>query len=283
MAKAIASIRNFRTFVDPWSRGLRLARSVVGAHSFLTGSTMITQIRRFDRILASVQDLDHICRDFAASICDPHRGPSAAVLFGPRSAEKASLAREFHDAGSSGNKPFVAADCRHLALHWNSTSDVVDFLPGFSTISRYSTLGLLRSAHSGTLFLESADEMPSMARDELLAAIDDGQVFSPRHDRMIRIDVRVVASVDVFFNDRDFDNCVIVPVPVRWLTAFLEYFEAHWADYCDKPQPTSMPLRKQPSRPTRDFQSLAARFTNGHDVTEVGSWLRLWATSYFHD
>ncbi|MGD9634410.1 MAG: sigma 54-interacting transcriptional regulator [Pirellulales bacterium] len=178
--------------------------------------------------MISTRHLARLTECFGETVHGIAHGPSAAILFGSRSADKESTARAFHAEHSPGG-PFVHVACRELAANDHSGNDVTQQLPGNFLPSRFSTVGLLRSADAGTLYLENVDQLPAEMQDKLFVSLADQQVYLAPQNRMIPIDVHVSASIDLMFVDETFDFSLVIFVPLNVLAAYLNFFEAYWS------------------------------------------------------
>jgi DNA-binding NtrC family response regulator len=111
---------------------------------------------------------------------------SSTVLFeGERGTGRATFAKLLHDLSPRKGQPFVP---------FAPDSIVDEEAIRDRMFGRPSRASLFESAKGGTLFIENIEHLPESVQGPLVRAIESGEIKRPGEDRMMRIDVRIVAS-----------------------------------------------------------------------------------------
>jgi two-component system NtrC family response regulator len=122
-------------------------------------------------------------------------GPTdvSVVILGPTGTGKELVARALHRASRRAAGPFVTVHCGALAGELLE-SELFGHVRGAFTGAHRDQVGLIETAHRGTLFLDEVGEMPAAMQVKLLRFLQEG-TFVPvgaRSER--RADARVVAA-----------------------------------------------------------------------------------------
>ncbi|MEG6550202.1 sigma-54-dependent Fis family transcriptional regulator [Desulfocurvibacter africanus] len=119
---------------------------------------------------------------------------AAILIQGETGTGKEILAQGIHAASPRRDKPFVAVNCSALPESLLE-SELFGYEEGaFTGAKRGGKQGLFELAAGGTLFLdELADIAPSL-QVRLLRAIEEKEIMRVGGDRIIPVDVRIVAS-----------------------------------------------------------------------------------------
>ncbi|GAB1483336.1 sigma-54-dependent Fis family transcriptional regulator [Treponema sp.] len=150
---------------------------------------------------------------------------AATVLIkGESGVGKELFAQSIHNGGSRRGRPFVAVNCAALPESLLE-SELFGYVDGaFTGASKKGKPGLFELAHRGTIFLDEISEIPFSLQGRLLRVLQEQEVMRLGHDRVIPIDVRVIAAtnrdlraliaVDAFRNDLYWRlNVLSLPVP----------------------------------------------------------------------
>lgn len=118
---------------------------------------------------------------------------SSVLLQGESGTGKELLARALHRASRRREKPFIAVNCTAIpeALF---ESEFFGHKKGSFTGASESRVGLLQSAHEGTLLLDEIGDMPLAFQAKLLRALQEREVRPVGSTEAIPIDVRVISS-----------------------------------------------------------------------------------------
>lgn len=115
------------------------------------------------------------------------------LLMGEIGVGKGAIARLIHDRSARAGMPFIAVSCgaipARMADYYLSGHEK-DAIPETKEKRR----GPLELAHLGTLYLESVDELPREAQNQLLHAIRNKETYRLGGSQAIPADVRIIAS-----------------------------------------------------------------------------------------
>ncbi|HUQ10053.1 MAG TPA: sigma-54 dependent transcriptional regulator [Steroidobacteraceae bacterium] len=129
------------------------------------------------------------------------RAGSATVLIrGETGTGKELIARAVHYLGARSDAPFVPINCGALPDQL-AENEFFGHRAGAFTGASGESLGLLRLAHRGTLFLDEVDSLPAKTQVALLRFLQDGSFRPLGAGREERVDVRIIAA-----SNRDLDG-----------------------------------------------------------------------------
>lgn len=117
------------------------------------------------------------------------------LIQGETGTGKTSIARWLHRQGPREAQPLVEVNCSALP-ETLAESELFGHERGAFTDARTARLGLFEAASGGTLFL---DEIPSLAlslQAKVLSAIEDHRIRRVGGNKMIPVDVRVIAAAN---------------------------------------------------------------------------------------
>jgi DNA-binding NtrC family response regulator len=122
------------------------------------------------------------------------RAASATVLIrGETGTGKELIARAIHYLGARSDAPFVPINCGALPDQL-AENEFFGHRAGAFTGASGESLGLLRLAHRGTLFLDEVDSLPAKTQVALLRFLQDGSFRPLGAGREERVDVRIIAA-----------------------------------------------------------------------------------------
>jgi DNA-binding NtrC family response regulator len=122
------------------------------------------------------------------------RRSSATVLVrGETGTGKELIARAVHYLGDRRAFPFVPVNCGALPESL-AENELFGHRPGAFTGASHDSMGLVRLAHKGTLFLDEVDSLPAKAQVALLRFLQDGTFRPLGAAREEQAEVRVVAA-----------------------------------------------------------------------------------------
>ncbi len=200
-----------------WSLGARSRLLLQGAASLLDGrdAAFLAELRRFLRrsVPAAAQLAQERRRatermgglGFAGSpagLLDAFRSATKisvlsdlpALVTGETGTGKELMARAIHALdGKRAAGPFVALNCGALPASL-AEAELFGHRRGAFTGAERERPGLIRSAHSGVLFLDEIGEMDPALQTKLLRVIQEGRVLSIGDDRETPVDVRIIAA-----------------------------------------------------------------------------------------
>jgi transcriptional regulator of acetoin/glycerol metabolism len=132
--------------------------------------------------------------------CAAARLNEPILIEGETGSGKQRLARHAHDS-SGRHGPFVAVDCAAVPAG-SLAAALFGAAEGAGSGARHDgSLGLIASAHGGTLLLDAVAELPLPAQAALLRFLDDGVVRPVGGTQARRVDVQLVAATPVALED----------------------------------------------------------------------------------
>ena len=121
---------------------------------------------------------------------------SNIFIVGETGTGKELMAQGIHNVSERKNKPFVAVNCAALPENLLE-SELFGYADGAFTGSRRGgKIGLVEQAHQGTLFLDEISELPINFQGKLLRVLQEKQVRRIGDDRVIDVDVRIIAATN---------------------------------------------------------------------------------------
>jgi PAS domain S-box-containing protein len=122
---------------------------------------------------------------------------SNILLEGETGTGKELFAQSIHNASTRKRGPFVAVNCAAIPEHLIE-SELFGYVEGaFTGAAKAGKAGLFELAHSGTVFLDEISELPLQFQARLLRVLQEKEIMRLGHDRVIPIDVRVIAASNV--------------------------------------------------------------------------------------
>lgn len=121
---------------------------------------------------------------------------STILIEGESGTGKEMLAQSVHNHKFGGDEPFVAVNCATLPEPLLE-SELFGYTRGAFTGARAEgKKGLFELAHGGTLFLDEIAELPLTLQSRLLRVIEERAVFPLGSDRVIPVNVRLIAATN---------------------------------------------------------------------------------------
>jgi DNA-binding NtrC family response regulator len=108
---------------------------------------------------------------------------------------KELIARAIHATSARRTGPFVPVDCGALP-EGIAEGELFGYERGAFTGAIRSAPGVFRSAHGGTLFLDEIGELSPLLQSKLLRAIQEREVRPLGSDRIVSVDVRLIAATN---------------------------------------------------------------------------------------
>jgi transcriptional regulator with PAS, ATPase and Fis domain len=142
-----------------------------------------------NRIVGSSSSIS-IVRDVATSIA-PRR--STVMLLGETGTGKEMLARHIHTQSERADKPFVPVDCSAMT-ETLFESQLFGHVRGAFTGAVRESLGFIRAADGGTLFIDEVGELSTLLQAKLLRVLQERCVVPVGDTRARPVDVRVVCA-----------------------------------------------------------------------------------------
>lgn len=124
------------------------------------------------------------------------RSPSTVLIQGETGTGKEMFAQGIHWERFGRERPFVAINCATLPEPLLE-SELFGYAPGaFTGARREGKKGLFELAHGGTLLLDEISELPLNLQSRLLRVIEEKEVQPIGDDRVIPVDVRIIATTN---------------------------------------------------------------------------------------
>ncbi len=124
-------------------------------------------------------------------------GTDLTVLIrGESGTGKEMIAQSIHNYSARSNFPFVAVNCAALP-ETLLESELFGYEPGSFTGARSKgKAGLFEQAHKGTIFLDEIGDVSPRLQSRLLRTIQEMQIMRIGSDKLISIDVRIIAATN---------------------------------------------------------------------------------------
>lgn len=117
------------------------------------------------------------------------------LILGETGTGKELVARAIHAHGPWQSKPFVPVDCGALPSNLIE-SELFGHVRGAFTGANQNRLGLLASAHGGTVFLDEIAELPVELQVKLLRALQEREIKPLGSDERVRLEARIIAATN---------------------------------------------------------------------------------------
>jgi transcriptional regulator with PAS, ATPase and Fis domain len=121
---------------------------------------------------------------------------SNVLIIGETGTGKEVMAQSIHSFSPRASKAFVALNCSVLTENLLE-SELFGYEEGaFTGAKKGGKIGLFELAHQGTLFLDEIGTMPMKLQSRLLRVIQEREVMRLGGDRVIPVDVRIIAATN---------------------------------------------------------------------------------------
>lgn len=119
------------------------------------------------------------------------------LIRGESGTGKELLAQSIHNFSLRKNAPFVAVNCAALPESLLE-SELFGYEAGaFTGAHKNGKVGLFEQAQSGTIFLDEIGDISPNVQSRLLRVIQERQIMRIGSDKIINIDVRIIAATNV--------------------------------------------------------------------------------------
>lgn len=121
---------------------------------------------------------------------------STVLIIGETGTGKELFAQSIHNHSIRADKPFVAVNCAALPENLLE-SELFGYVEGaFTGARKGGKTGLFELAHGGTIFLDEISEMTPNLQARFLRVLQEKEVVRIGDDRIIPVDVRVIAATN---------------------------------------------------------------------------------------
>lgn len=118
------------------------------------------------------------------------------LIQGASGTGKEVLAQSIHKASQRCDHPFIAINC--AAIHDNLLeSELFGHKKGAFTGADSNHIGMIQSAHHGSLFLDEIGDMPLDFQAKLLRALEEKSIRPVGSNQTIDVDVRIISATHV--------------------------------------------------------------------------------------
>jgi anaerobic nitric oxide reductase transcription regulator len=117
------------------------------------------------------------------------------LITGETGVGKELVARSIHQQSPRGEAALIHVNCAALPESIVE-SELFGHLRGAFTGASADRAGKFEIADGGTLFLDEVGELPPSVQPKLLRALQEGEIQRVGSDRLLRVDVRVVAATN---------------------------------------------------------------------------------------
>ena len=167
----------------------------------LTASQALAQ--KYQAELSHLQDCDDVSKKMVVRsksmeriievAVKVSRVDSTVLIQGPSGAGKSMLGKMIHQLSPRKDKPLIRVDCAAIPESLIE-SEVFGYEQGAFTGARTGGKpGLFELADTGTLILDEIGELPPGTQVKLLRFLEDNEISRLGGDRMIKLDVRIIA------------------------------------------------------------------------------------------
>ena len=117
------------------------------------------------------------------------------LIYGESGTGKELVAQAIHQHSDRRQCPFYAVDCAAISESVLE-SELFGYEKGAFTGATSNSIGLIRSADSGTLFLDELGEIPIKMQAKLLRSLQQQEVRPVGGTRTHKVDIRIVAATN---------------------------------------------------------------------------------------
>ncbi|MDF2572170.1 MAG: norR 1, partial [Sporomusa sp.] len=147
---------------------------------------------KFEDILGSskaIKETISVAREFS-------QVNSNVLIVGETGTGKEVFAQSIHNGSNRCKGPFVAVNCAALPENLLE-SELFGYVEGaFTGASRGGKFGLFELAHRGTILLDEVSEISPKMQGRLLRVLQEREIMRLGGDRVIPIDVRIIAATN---------------------------------------------------------------------------------------
>ena len=135
-----------------------------------------------------MKEVFHVARKVAPLDCN-------VIIQGESGTGKELVARLIHRESDRRTRPFVAFNCGGFTEELIA-SELFGYERGAFTGAIATKIGILETAHRGTVFMDEIGDMPLSMQGKLLRVIQENQITRVGGNRPIQLDLRFIAATN---------------------------------------------------------------------------------------
>ena len=179
--EAIGAVSTFRDI------GNVMRSENVVRRSLSAGLVAKYKLNQLVHVSTAMQDVVDLGRQYA-------RTDSTILVIGETGTGKEIFAQGIHDLSRRTRFPFVSINCAALPEQLLESELFGHEEGAFTGSKRGGKTGRFELAHQGTIFLDEIDSTPEAMQTRLLRVLQEREVMRVGGDRVIPVDVRVIAA-----------------------------------------------------------------------------------------
>ncbi len=119
----------------------------------------------------------------------------SVLIQGDSGTGKELAARSIHRESMRKDRPFVAFNCAGFAEELIA-SELFGYRRGAFTGAAATRIGILETAHGGTVFMDEIGDMPLTMQSKLLRVLQEKQILRVGSNKPIQLDLRFIAATN---------------------------------------------------------------------------------------
>lgn len=152
----------------------------------------ITDLTGFEHVVGSSEQMQQVFR----TIRTVAPSDSTVLIMGETGTGKEIFARALHNLSGRSSGPLVAISCAAIPSTLLE-DELFGHEKGAFTDARERKLGRIERSNGGTFFLDDIDDMPLATQVKLLRVLQEREVERLGGDRVLHVNIRVVAATKV--------------------------------------------------------------------------------------
>jgi transcriptional regulator with PAS, ATPase and Fis domain len=193
----MASVKTSILYNDVWEKIIILKdityiKKLEQSISQKLKSKGLTAKYTFDKILYFSKEMDK-CIEMAKRFATTDK---TVLITGESGTGKELIAQSIHNSSKRKNQPFIAINCAALPESLLE-SELFGYEKGsFTGARKDGKAGIFEQSNNGTIFLDEIGDMPYSLQSRLLRVIQEMQVMRIGSDKVIDIDIRIIAATN---------------------------------------------------------------------------------------
>lgn len=172
-----------------------LASRALEHKSLLTENRVLKSLLDPHHGMGEIIGISQAMRDVFAMIRKVAPLDCNILIRGESGTGKELVARLIHQQSMRRERPFVAFNCAGFAEELIA-SELFGYERGAFTGATATKLGILETAHGGTVFMDEIGDMPLTMQSKLLRVLQDRQILRVGSNKPIQLDLRFIAATN---------------------------------------------------------------------------------------